>query len=647
NERARLVAQLSDAPDSNRSEPFRMMVGEETYLALMGRLEDLQGEAQGFYLIQFSLDQAIQFLTTIEQMLLLIGAGVLFTAALFSFAGVRQITRPVQALVEGTRRLAAGRLEHRIPVSSSDEIGELAGSFNDMAGSLTQSRDALEESGRRYRDLFDNAQDIVYTTDLEMRFASVNKAAIEFSGYGLDELLGKSFYDLLTPEDAQRLRKIEERYEPGAHRLPEEVEFLRKNGTRATLEIVSRWVIEGGQPIGVHGIGRDISQRKEREEAAQRFREQLHQAEKLRALGEMAAGVAHNFNNLLTGVMGYAELMKLRDDVPEPVQNNAQKIVESARRCAAIVRRIQTFGRPIDPSQRERVNLNTVIRDTVDITHAKWKSQAEREGKQVRVELELGEIPLVQSVGSAWEEILSNLIFNAVDAMPESGTITLGTRLDGEHVVVFVADTGTGMDEETQRRVFEPFFTTKSPERGTGLGLSTVWGLVQSQGGRVDIESTLGKGTTFFIRVPVADSGEADARVEAGVRVVRALRILVIDDDLMVRDFLPSLLAPHEVDAAENGPEGLTLFRRKQHDLVITDWVMSGMSGLEVAEQVKELSAHTVVVLMTGWETLGTAAENHDAVDLVVTKPFDSVKLNRALQQVAQLREQPVVGGDA
>ena len=622
-----------DRDEAAEHSPFEVNVGEETFLSLLGKLDDMRGAEGGFYLIQLSLDEAIAFLTTVEQVLLFIGGGVLFAAALISFAGVSQITRPVNALVAGTRRLASGELGHRIPPSSRDEIGELAGSFNDMAEALSTSHNALEESARLYRDLFDNAQDIVYTTDMSMKSTSVNKAAIEYTGYSAQELIGKSFYDLLAQEDADRLMNLDDQILPGAPRIAVEVEVLRKDGQHASVEIVSRWIEEAGQTVGLHGIGRDITERKEREEATQRFREQLHQAEKLRALGEMAAGVAHNFNNLLTGVMGYAELMKMRDDVPEPVLANAEKIVQSARRCSAIVKRIQSFGRPSDPSQLSQVNLHQVVRDTIDITHVKWKAQAEQEGKIIDIDLTLDEVAPVQSAGSAWEEILSNLIFNGVDAMPEGGRITISTKMDGDEVCLSVSDTGTGMDEETRRRVFEPFFTTKAPDKGTGLGLSTVWGIIQGQGGRIEIESEPGKGTTFHIRVPVVSDEPVPAEFTAGLDAVTGLRILVIDDDPAIRDFLPSLLVSHEVDCAQNGVEGMTLFREKLHDLVITDWVMAGISGLEVADRVKALSPQTVLVLMTGWEYRGSPVDESKSVDLIVSKPFDAEKLDDTLRQ--------------
>ena len=615
--------------------PFEMALGRENYLSLSGRLE---GE-RGGYLIQRSLDEALGFLTTLERTLLGLGLGVLLAAALISFAGVARIARPVGALVEGTRRLAAGDLSHRLPVTSSDELGELAGSFNDMAGALATSRDHLAESGRRYRDLFDHAQDVVYTTDLEGRLTSVNEAGLRLLGYAPAELLGRNVYDLLAPEDVERVRNEDLRWPPPGARPAQEAQIVHKDGTRTTLEIATRWMVEGGRPVGVHGIGRDISERRARERAAQRFREQVHESEKLRALGEMAAGVAHNFNNLLGGVIGYAQLMESRPRTPEEFQRFARKIVESAEQCAAVVKRIQTFGRPIDTQRRESVDLRRVVRETMDLTQPKWKAGPEREGRTVRVELDLAEVPPISSTGAAWEEILSNLVFNAVDAMPAGGTLTIATSREGDEGVLSVSDTGIGMDAETQRRIFEPFFTTKGPELGTGLGLSTVWGLVQSQSGRIEVRSTPGRGTAFTIRVPLARAPSVPAderRSEASA----ALRILVIDDEPATRDVLPQMLSGHTVETAVGGTEGLARFRERPHDLVISDWSMPGLSGLEVAAEVKRRSATTVVVLMTGWEVRGTPAATDPHVDLLLAKPIVMRELDRIVAEAALLHRQ-------
>jgi PAS domain S-box-containing protein len=633
----RAVEQVLGAASGAGDAPFEMRLGGENYLSLSGRLE----RERGGYLIQRSLSETVGFLTTLERTLVALGLGVLLAAAFISFFGVARIAKPVRALVEGTRRLAAGDLGHRLTVTSGDELGELAGSFNEMAGALATSRDHLEESGRRYRDLFDHAQDVVYTADLEGRLTSVNQSGLRLLGYTAEELVGRYVYELLAPEDVARVRSEDLRWPPPGPRPAQEVQVVHKDGTRTTLEIATRWMVEGGRAVGMHGIGRDITDRRVREEAAQRFREQVHESEKLRALGQMAAGVAHNFNNLLGGVIGYAQLMESRPRTPEEYQRFARKIVESAEQCAAVVKRIQTFGRPIDTQRRESVDLRRVVRDTMELTKPKWKAGPEREGRTVHVQLDLAELPPISSTGAVWEEILSNLVFNAVDAMPAGGTLTIATRREGEEGVLCVSDTGMGMDAGTQRRIFEPFFTTKGPELGTGLGLSTVWGLVQSQGGRIQVQSDPGQGTAFTIRMPLARVPSAPAP-EQPPETSPALRILVIDDEPATRDVLPQMLAGHTVETAGGGAEGLERFRERPHDVVISDWSMPGLSGLDVAAEVKRRSASTVMVLMTGWEVRGTPAASDPHVDLLLVKPIVMRELDRIVAEAALLLRQRV-----
>ena len=557
--------------------PVEMMIAAETYLSLAGEFTparlsrrgggnaDRLPDPGGYYIIQLSSDRALEFLDELERVLLLIGLGVMVVGGLLSFLGARRITKPILALVDGTERLAAGDLEHRLDVKTRSEIGQLARSFNDMVGALSHSRLALEESERAYRDLFDNAQDLVFATDLDMQITSVNKAGLQSLGYGADEVVGRSMYSLLAPADAGRVQQQEELATAGERRPAFEASFVRSDGSRETFEFVSRWIVENGVTTGVHAIGRDISERREREQATLRFREQLHQAEKLRALGEMAAGVAHNFNNLLTVVLGNAELIDMHEDLPPALKADTARILESARRCSAIVRRIQTFGRPIDTEHRGQVDLSEVVRETVDLTSPKWKTEPAMAGHPVTIDTDLGDVPMIDSQGSAWEEILSNLIFNAVDAMPSGGTITISTRHVGGEIVLAIADAGTGMDEETRRRIFEPFFTTKSAEQGTGLGLSTVWGLAQTMGARVGVESLPGEGTTFTIRVPVAsemDTAEVELapNLSVGSGGGESLRLLVVDDEPRILEILPPLLAPHRVETGTVAPMLLSAF---------------------------------------------------------------------------------------
>jgi PAS domain S-box-containing protein len=413
---------------------FEMNVSGERYLTLMSPLKGVDPSYGARYLIQLSVDDATSFLTNINHSLLMIGGGVLLLAGLMSTIGGTRIVHPLVALSEATRHLAEQGAAKHIPVRSRDEVGDLTNSFNEMTAALTLSREALASSERLYRDLFESAQDVVYTADLSMNLISMNQVGLRLFGLDAGSVAGRSLYELVEPEDGVRLRETERVVTPGGNRPTVEYRVRKGDGTVVSLEVTTRWLLEGERPVGVHGIGRDVSARREREEATSRFREQLHQAEKLRALGEMAAGVAHNFNNLLTGVMGYAEIIKMAGDLPDHHVTNVNKIVESAKRCAAVIRRIQGFGRPLEASERHPVDINQVIKETIDITRPKWKTAPEKEGRQISVETELTEVGLVEGSESVWEEILSNLIFNAVDAMPDGGHVTLRSELDRDRV---------------------------------------------------------------------------------------------------------------------------------------------------------------------------------------------------------------------
>lgn len=637
NMREALNTQLAQRETASNGNTFRTHLNNEEYVSIQKPLTDLDGNAKGFYLLQFSYDKAIEFLITLEKLLAILGGSVLLLTMVISFVGFRKITDPLRALVDGTKKIASGHLETQITPTTQDEIGELAHAFNDMTHALKDSLDALSKSESRYRDLFDNAQDIVYTTDMDMQFTSLNKAALSLLGKTETELLGTSIYDLMPSAEAQRVQ-FEERLIIAGMARPTIEFILQCKNEKRQMEVVSRWMLSSdNQPIGVHGIGRDVQERKERDAAEQHFRDQLHQAEKLRVLGEMAAGVAHNFNNLLTSVMGYAELMTLNQQLPENSRDNAQKIVESGRRCSDIVRRIQTFGRPIDLTEIIPMDLNTIIEETIDITKPRWKTRPEREGVIVEIETQFQTLPFVRSTASAWEEVISNLIFNAVDAMPLGGTITISTRGTNEEVILKVRDNGTGMDAETKARVFEPFFSTKDADRGTGLGLSTVWALVQNLGGRVELESELGEGTEFTIYIPTS-SGDVQAEDET-VTPVEDLKILLIDEDPAVRDVLPQLLQSHQVDTESNSAQALKTIDTKNYDVIITDWTMAGTSGLDMIEHVKQKSPQTVTILMTGWEIKNSIVEDHPDIDLTLSKPFDQNSLNKVLSKASQIRQ--------
>ncbi len=364
--------------------------------------------------------------------------------------------------------------------------------------------------------------------------------------------------------------------------------------------------------------------------------------ERLSALGTMAAGIAHDFNNALTMILGHSDLMMSgvkdrAEDSPELVHVRA--ITAAAQDAAQIVRRLREFHRP-DEGEETRVTLqlNQIVEQAITMTRPKWMDEPRTRGKEIGVQTDLGELPPLAGDPAELREMLTNLVFNAADAMPEGGTLRLQTNLDDGELCLRVSDTGTGMDEETRRRCLEPFFTTKG-EKGTGLGLSAVYGIIQRHGGMMEIESERGKGTTFCIRLPAAPP-EPETPAQAGdaapKEVDGILRILVVDDLPIIRDVLQAQLVEdgHQVETAGDGKEALEALDKGCFDLMITDQSMPGMTGEQLAQRVKQHCPKTAVILLTGFG--GDTAETRDTapgVDMVLGKPATSVELRRAIGQ--------------
>ena len=363
--------------------------------------------------------------------------------------------------------------------------------------------------------------------------------------------------------------------------------------------------------------------------------EHIIQQERLRALGQMASGIAHDFNNALVPILGFCELLLLKPAIlqdPQKATRYLETIQTAAKDAASVVSRLREFYRP-NKGERDfaPVSLKRLVEQAVTLTKPKWKDQAQAAGATVEIALELEAVPPVAGEESALREVLTNLIFNAVDAMPAGGTLTLRTVQRGDTAVLEVADTGTGMTEETRQRCLEPFYSTKG-ERGTGLGLSMVFGIVQRHSGALDIRSAVGVGTTFVITLPLQDA-PALAAVAAPERAApRPLRVLVVDDETPVRDTLSAVLAAdgHDVQLATDGADGLRRFDAGTFDLVITDKAMPVMNGDQMAAAIKSRAPQMPVILLTGFGLFHEKAEFPD-VDVLVSKPVRIPALRDAI----------------
>jgi len=285
------------------------------------------------------------------------------------------------------------------------------------------------------------------------------------------------------------------------------------------------------------------------------------------------------------------------------------------------------------------VCLNDVVRDAVEIARPKWEAESKAQGKQVELAMNLREIPDVS--GNVYEltQVVSNLIFNAVEAMPEGGRIAITTTSDGGRVTMRVADTGTGMDEETRKRLFEPFFTTK--ETGQGLGTSIVFGIVSRHHGEVSVDSELGKGTVFTVTFPVLGDRRTEQAPEPAEthRSFAEARILLVDDDDLVRETHGEVLKAggHHVVPVRSGAEAVELCGSAEFDLVITDMSMPGLSGLDLATRLKRIDAGLPVVLLSGWAVQELEEKVREAgIDHILVKPCLMEDLLDVVQKAAR-----------
>jgi len=362
------------------------------------------------------------------------------------------------------------------------------------------------------------------------------------------------------------------------------------------------------------------------EESQQR----IIRTERLRALGEMAGGVAHDFNNVLAVVVGRAQLLQRQVDAPELLRQ--LKIIEHVGQDGAqTVRRIQEFARMRRTRPWQQVDVTEVVREVVEATRPRWSDQAQARGVTYQMNLDLAPAAPVTGDPAELRETFLNLLFNALDAMPQGGALTFSTRVEGDRVVCTVTDTGVGMSETVRQRCFEPFFTTKA-EHGTGLGLSIAYGIVTRHGGEIEVWSRPGEGSRFTVRLPLgADVIPPPAEAPAP-RAGRSARILVVEDETAVRDVLVDVLIGqgHEVVACPDGTAALGQIGGRPFDLALVDLSMPGLSGWDVAKGLRAAQPDVPIALVTGWgDQIDFDEARTRGIDYLMAKPFNVDDMTR------------------
>ena len=513
-----------------------------------------------------------------------------------------------------------------------------------------RAEDALRRSEQNLADFFENATVGLHWVGPDGIILRANQAELDLVGYTREEYVGRHIADFHADQEViqDMLRRLESH-----ETLHDYKARLRcKDGSIKYVLINSNVLWEDGQFIHTRCFTRDITKRKQAEDALRvshrqleetldelkQTQQQVIQQERLRAVGQLAGGVAHDLNNSLSPVLGYAEMLAAAADLPEKLREWALLIEMGARDAAAVVERLREFYRPQgeDEGDHTAVNLHELMTQIPQLTRPKWRDEAQRTGRNIDIELDLEGEVFVHGTPGELREILTNLVFNAVDAMPVGGEITLHLSSTPECAVIEVTDTGIGMLDDVASRCFEPFFTAKG-SGGTGLGLSVCHGIVQRHGGRFEIDTEPGHGTTMRIILRLAVQDELAEREEPIVAALPSRRVLYIDDDLRLRQLVSTLLEElgQKVDLAKSGAEGLELFQQNQYDVVLTDLGMPGIDGREVTRIIKTTRQDVPVIMVTGWGSPSLQQRVDGAVepDQLVPKPLTLAKLREALEK--------------
>ncbi|MBD0371575.1 MAG: response regulator, partial [Pyrinomonadaceae bacterium] len=378
----------------------------------------------------------------------------------------------------------------------------------------------------------------------------------------------------------------------------------------------------------------------------ERIREQFSQLEKLSALGELASGVAHDFNNTLAGILGRAQLLQRTSDL-EMIKSGLKIITKTAEDGAKTIKRIQDFARQRRDHDFAPVAVDQLLFDVSEITRPRWKDRAQAASVQISLDLQIRSNALVMGDASEMREVLVNMVFNAVDAMPQGGRLTLSAEEIEGQVEISVRDTGVGMTPEVRSRIFDPFFTTKG-KAGMGLGLAVSYGIVRRHEGIILVESEVGRGTTFRIRMPIAegvtkprllDQTHNNASLPVAAFQPLHTKFLVVDDEDYVRELLSDILEGegYSVTLAGSGSEALALYDSMKFDAIFTDIGMPGMNGWELARAIRERNQQIPIAVITGWgEAVGSTEQKEAQVDWVVAKPFTTSRIIELAQEVSE-----------
>jgi len=538
-------------------------------------------------------------------------------------------------------------LTGRVQMGASGQPERLIGAVQDITDRIT-TECALRDSLERFKGMADFLPQTIFEMDLQGRLTFVNRWALEEFGYTEEEVArGLSNLDVIVPEDRERAREaaLETIAGGGSGR---QYRCLRKDGTAFPVMIHSIPILKEGRPIGLRGIIFNLTELKDAEAERDRLMERLRHSEKMEAIGQLAGGVAHDFNNQLSAIMGFADILMESEQDPA-LRRFAENIAKACERSAELTKQLLAFARK-GKYLSIPVDVNALVEEVVQFLHRSLD-------KRITLQVNLAAGPVTtHGDPSQLQNALMNLALNARDAMPDGGILSFTSErrtLDeaqckalsqdlppGSYLQVSVADTGSGMAPEVLQRLFEPFFTTKERGKGTGLGLASVYGTAKNHRGAISVESALGRGSRFTLILPYYEvSPELAPEVAPEVLDSSARRVLVVEDEPLVGEMLAEMLRRlgYRVDLALDGIQALDLFRREWRgiDLVVLDLVMPRMSGRETFQLLRELNPSVRVLLSSGYSIDGEAQRILEQGALgFLQKPYQARELSRVLAEV-------------
>ena len=580
-------------------------------------------------------------------------AGILIIT-LTAFAVIRyfsqHLTRPLLALTQHVADLPEKKGEARLfHTAAQDETATLAHAFNAMLEKLDQQQEELRQREEIYRTVTEFASDFIFwrAPDKTMIFVSNNCQAL--TGYTEEEFLADpGLLDaLFHPEDRERWAGHAHPMDEAGKELPLEFRIITKGGqVRWVSHVCTQIQVEAGRFLGLRGSLADITERKQAAAEQEKLKSQLVQAQKMESIGILAGGVAHDFNNILSIILGYSELLLLELATNDPARAKVQTIHEAGSRAATLTRQLLAFSRK-QVVQLAPCSLNQLI---LNLTKMLGRMIGEDISLEVRATAQ-DDTVLIDP--GPMEQVLLNMAVNARDAMPTGGSLIVETEnreLDaeyadthegvtpGRYVVLSVSDTGQGMSREVQAKIFDPFFTTKERGKGTGLGLAMVFGIIKQLGGHIFVYSEPGRGTTFKIFLPVSQAAvEKTSELSLPPLPQGNETILVVDDEPSLKTLVTAILRPlgYTMLEAGSGAEAMEISDAfsGRIDILLTDVIMPGMNGKELAEAITARRPETRVIYMSGYTD--NAIAHHGVLDpgvVLIEKPITADKLTAVLK---------------